>query len=422
MPQQGRKPRKYVAKDGSISWRVRYRSSAGTEKSETFYDEESADEFAGLLRAIGPTRAIAYIDNREKEGGGSEALSFADIFEKWFAWKSASKNGRPIHVRSGRTLDDYRRMYESRIRPQFGDRPANMIGTQDVQDWIDGLGTELEAKTIADYHSLLHAVYLWALEPGRNLVVGDPCQSTTLPKRVKKPPKGLRPQEWHILHQAAREVEPAAADLLQFMVASQWRWSECVAVQVMAVDHWEQDGESFTYVTMGRVLRREGHSFVFVEDAKSTAGKRRTRIKGAAEQMILRRIEGKRPDDLILTNATGRRWNYTHFHQRYWTRPPNPANDDAPKRKRILERAAELGLRRPGLTPHWLRHTGVGMLILAGEPLTAISRRVGHASIKTTADVYGRMVDDTSSAGLDRAALLMDGPVVVPPALPPATS
>ena len=408
----------YVAKDGSVSWRVRYRSATGAEKSETFYDEDSAEEFAGLLRAIGPTRAIAYIDQREKAEGGNEALSFADVFEKWFTWKSATKNGRPIHVRSIRTLDDYRRMYEGRIKPTFGSKPANLIGADDVQSWIDGLGTELEPKTIADYHSLLHAVYLWALEPGRNLVVGDPCQSTTLPKRAKKPPKGLRPEEWHILHQAAREVDTDAADLLQYMVASQWRWSECVAVQVMAVDHWMQGEESFTYVTMGRVLRREGNHYEFVEDAKSAAGERRTRLKGAAEQMVLRRIEGKRPDALILTNGNGKRWNYTHFHQRIWTRPTNPKHDDARNRKRILERAAELGLRRPGLTPHWLRHTGVGMLILAGEPLTAISRRVGHASIKTTADVYGRMVDDTSSAGLDRAAQLMDGPAELPPAHP----
>lgn len=417
-----RKPKKYVARNGSISWRVRYRSATGAEKSETFYDEESADEFAGLLRAIGPARAIAYIDQREKAEGGSEALTFDDIWTKWFAWKSATKNGRPIHVRSLRTLDDYARMYELRLKPEFGRKPANLIGAEDVQKWIDGLGTELEAKTIADYHSLLHAVYLWALEPGRNLVIGDPCNSTALPRRVKKPPKGLRPEEWHILHQASRDVDADAADLLQFMVASQWRWSECVAAQVLAVDHWMVGDESFTYVNMGRVLRREGNRYIFVEDAKSSAGERRTRIKGAAEQMILRRIEGRRPDDLILTNGSGKRWNYTHFHQRYWTRPANPANDDAPKRKRILERAAELGLRRPNVTPHWLRHTGVGMLILAGEPLTAISRRVGHASIKTTADVYGRMVDDTSSAGLDRAALLMDGPAALPTASPPATA
>lgn len=418
-----RKPKRYVAKDGSVSWRVRYRSATGSEKSETFYDEESAEEFAGLLRAIGPARAIAYIDQREKSEGGPEALTLDDVWVKWFAWKSSTKNGKPIHVRSLRTLDDYGRMYDLRIKPEFGSKPANLIGADDVQAWIDALGTELEPKTIADYHSLLHAVYLWALEPGRNLVIGDPCQSTTLPKRTKKPPKGLRPEEWHILHRAARDVDEDAADLLQFMVASQWRWSECVAAQVMAVDHWIQDGESFTYVTMGRVLRREGgNKFVIVEDAKSTAGERRTRVKGNAEQMILRRIEGRRPDDLILTNASGKRWNYTHFHQRYWTRPGNPANDDAPKRKRILERAAELGLRRPGITPHWLRHTGVGMLILAGEPLTAISRRVGHASIKTTVDVYGRMVDDTSSVGLDRAAALMDGPDAAPAALPPATS
>lgn len=404
-----RKPRRYVAKDGTLSWRVRYRASDGTEKSETFYEEADADEFAGLLKAIGVAKAIDYIDRREKTDG-EHALTLDQVWEKWFAWKSTTKGGRPVHVRSIRTLEDYERMYNLRIRPKFGATPANLIATDDVQSWIDALASELEAKTIADYHSLLHAVFLWATEPGRGLVVGDPCMSTTLPERIRKRAKGLRPEEWHILHRAAREVDPDAADLLLFMVSTQWRWSECAAAQAMAVDHWTQDGESFTYLSMDRVLRREGSRFVIVEDAKSEAGERRVRVRGACEAMVLRRIEGRRPDALILTNKAGARWNYNNFHQRIWTRPPNPKHDDARKRVRILERAAELGLQRPGITPHWLRHTGVGMLILAGEPLTAISRRVGHASIKTTVDVYGRMVDDTSSVGLDRAAAMIDGP------------
>lgn len=121
--------------------------------------------------------------------------------------------------------------------------------------------------------------------------------------------------------------------------------------------------------------------------------------------MVLRRITGKRPTDLILTSRGGGRWHYTNFHDRVWSRPANRKNDVAPNKPRILERARELGLERP-VTGHCLRHTDVFGLILSGEPLTAIQRRLGHASITTTSDTDAQMIEDASSVGLARAAAL----------------
>jgi integrase len=406
-----RKPQRYVAKDGTITYRVRYRTG-GVEKSETFRGDDAkaaAEEFAGVLRAIGPARAIAWLDEHEGESVDG-ALTVDELFEKWITWKAArNKKGELYRVRSERTIKDYRRDYRNRIAPTFGTVPADLVPPPDVQAWIDDLGGEVAPKTIAGYHSLLHGLYLWGIHPSRALVVNDPCTDSELPTRRKKKPKGLRPDEWHLLRQAAQLVDPNAADLLLFLVSTGWRWSEAVAVQALAVDHWvDDDGRSQTFVSMGRVLRREGDHFVFVEDAKSTAGERRVRIVGPAEEMVLRRIAGKKPTDLILTTKSGARWDYTHFYNRVWKRPKK--GDDAPGKKRILEEAARLGLDRPDLTLHWLRHTHVGMLILAGEPLTAIQRRLGHASIKTTSDTYGRMIEDASESGLDKVAALLGGP------------
>jgi integrase len=404
-----RKPKKHVAVDGTESWKVRYRTATGADSSVTFYDESIADEFAGVMKAIGVARALDWLDKLQAGDERAHALTVDELFEKWIDWKGArNKKGELYRVRSERTIKDYRRDYRKRIAPSFGKMPANLVPPPDVQAWVDDLGGDIAPKTIAGYHSLLHGIYLWGIHPSRGLVINDPCTDTELPTRRKKKPKGLRPDEWQILHQAAHLVDADAADLLLFLVSTGWRWSEAVAVQQMAVDHWtDDDGRSHTYVTMGRVLRREGDHFVFVDDAKSTAGERRVRIVGPAEVMVLRRIAGKKPTDLILTTARGGRWDYTHFYNRVWKRPAK--GDDAPGKKRILEEAARLGLDRPDLTLHWLRHTHVGMLILAGEPLTAIQRRLGHASIKTTSDTYGRMIEDASESGLDKVAALLGG-------------
>lgn len=401
-----RTPKYRERADGTPTWKVRYRSATGAQKSETFIDDEAgALEFCKLLDALGPARAVAYIDERAKAQGVDQGKAYTldDLFELWIEYKAKRRN----EIRSARTIHDYRRMYERGIKPLFGHMPANLVSQGDVQHWIDNL--DRSPKTVADYHSLLHAVYKWAFHPARGYVVNDPCADTDLPKRRKTPPKGLRPNEWLILHQAALVVDQDVADLLLFMASTGWRFSECVAVQAMGVDHWiDQDGTSQTFVTMGRVLRREGGHFAFVEEAKSDAGHRRVRVVGPGEEMILRRVVGKKPSDLLLTTQTGSRWAYTVFYERYWTRPKG-GRDKVPNRRRILEVARELGLDREKISPHWLRHTHVGMLILAGEPLTAIQRRLGHASIKTTSDTYGRMIEDASDAGLSRVAAMLGG-------------
>ncbi|WP_344791504.1 tyrosine-type recombinase/integrase, partial [Mycolicibacterium pallens] len=50
----------------------------------------------------------------------------------------------------------------------------------------------------------------------------------------------------------------------------------------------------------------------------------------------------------------------------------------------------------PGLdrTPHWFRHTHATALLLAGTPEWVVSRRLGHAHVQTTLDLYGWVRDD----------------------------
>jgi predicted DNA-binding transcriptional regulator AlpA len=41
---RGATPKRYVASDGSESWKVRYRTASGKQSSETFYSKDAADE------------------------------------------------------------------------------------------------------------------------------------------------------------------------------------------------------------------------------------------------------------------------------------------------------------------------------------------------------------------------------------------
>ncbi len=56
-------------------------------------------------------------------------------------------------------------------------------------------------------------------------------------------------------------------------------------------------------------------------------------------------------------------------------------------------------LRKKGLgpstwTPHWFRHSHATALLLAGTPEWVVSRRLGHAHVQTTIDLYGWVRED----------------------------
>ena len=45
-------------------------------------------------------------------------------------------------------------------------------------------------------------------------------------------------------------------------------------------------------------------------------------------------------------------------------------------------------------TPHWLRHSHATALLLAGVPVHVVSRRLGHADVQTTLEVYAHVTEE----------------------------
>jgi integrase len=57
----------------------------------------------------------------------------------------------------------------------------------------------------------------------------------------------------------------------------------------------------------------------------------------------------------------------------------------------------DLGGRVPvGWTPHWFRHSHATALLLAGVPVHVVSRRLGHADVATTLEMYAHVTEDAA--------------------------
>ena len=377
-------------RDGKITgFRVRWRlggARTGELQSATFSREQPAKTFKAQVEAS-HHQWPENIDNTASSIP-ADGITVNQLFVTYLT-------DRAKRVRSVRTISDYQRSYDLWIKPTFGNRSVNDIDDADIQRWVDGIPRS--PKSVAGYHALLSAMFTWGARPARSLVDKSPCGGTELPERRKGAPKGLRAGEWAILYQAACAESPDAADLLLFLVGTGWRWSEVSALQVMHLDLDRPD----PIVEMTQVWRRATTGRELVQDAKSQAGLRRIRLSPMLADMLKRRTTGKALGDFVFTNHTGGPMQYDNFRQHVLNRPARDATEHSPADPGgIVARAAALGLaRRPTL--HWLRHTHVGLLIESGEvSLPAIQRRVGHASITTTVDTYGRMVDDVSTEAL----------------------
>jgi integrase len=75
-------------------------------------------------------------------------------------------------------------------------------------------------------------------------------------------------------------------------------------------------------------------------------------------------------------------------------RPPllAPLREGTVRDKQNSLRRKRIGA--PGWTPHWFRHSHATALLLAGTPDWVVSRRLGHAHVQTTLNLYGWVLED----------------------------
>ena len=358
------------------AWAVLYRHH-GKQQSKTFTTRKEAERFRSLIDTLDIDRALSLLAE-EQQGYGTK---LDEIAERWLDYKKRDLSRR-AHL-------DYERDYANWIAPHLGHRAAALITESDVQAWVDNqLAPHLSPKTVADRHAILHGIYKWASTKKLGHVPHNPCLETDLPKRSKKPPKGLTLPEWLTLKDAAYRVNPEAADIIVFMANTGWRIGEATALMASGVD----DSGRNLYVTMTHVNRKgEG----VVEGGKSEASEgRRVRVLPEGARMLRRRLVGLGLGDYVFTNSrspTGL-WEPSTLRNRWWAKS-----------------VVEAGLEHRHPTPHWLRHTHVMLCHMAGMSIAEIQRRIGHEDIKTTMNVYGRMIDDMPDDVADRLDALLSG-------------
>jgi integrase len=259
----------------------------------------------------------------------------------------------------------YERELRERVVPALGAKRLGDLQRRDVQRFADDLLAEgLDPSTVRNVLMPLRVIVRRAIEDGD--VAVNPTAHLRLPAVRGRRERIASPEEARRLLEALPERDrPIWATALYAGL----RRGELMALR------WEDVDLPRGVIHIERAY--DGKARVEVEP-KSHAGRRTVPIVGALRDDLLAHKAREGRDCGLVFGSTP-------------TTPFEASN---------LWRRAQVAWKQAGLTPiglHESRHTFASVLIAAGVNAKAITTYMGHASIQTTYDLYGKLMPGSES-------------------------
>jgi integrase len=258
-------------------------------------------------------------------------------------------------------------------------KPIETITREDVGKWLVELERTLAPKTIHNVHNMVSSVMKDAQIDGllsRNPFAGR--SKPALPRHEEM--VFLTPVEFAtFLGFVSEYYRP----LVTFLFGTGLRWSEATALRCEHVDlsgmclHVTAAWKRAPSRSMG------GPGGYYYGDPKSVTSRRTVTLTPRLRDLLASAMHNKAPGDLVFTNKAGLRIDGGTFYGTVW----NPARESA--------EAAGFG-KHPRV--HDLRHSHVAILLSGGQPVLAVSRRLGHAGTSITSDLYGHLLPEVDVA------------------------
>lgn len=373
-------------------WQGRVLDPDGKTVSQMFNRKTDAERWQ--MRTIAAMDAGTWEDPSKPKPKGPP--TYREFVEQW-------KQGDTYTRLKPSTQNRYKGILEKHLLPEFGDTLLPDIGREAIQRWVNNLeaqprggrdaeGEPLKPATINRMFTVLRGSLLWAVRVG--LLEVSPTVGVGSPKANEREMCYLETHEQIAI--LADAMPPRYRALVYFAAYTGLRFGEIAGLKIGRLD-----------LMRGRVHVEETLTDV---DGKLTWGtpktKRSRRTVGLPEflrDMLVAHIaefvdDPTDQEALVFTSAAHRSKNELSLHG---MKPLRASGFNKPW-KRTVKAALPENLH--GLRFHDLRHTAAALLIAQGVHPLAISRRLGHANISVTMDVYGHLlpeVEDDLVAGLD---------------------
>lgn len=353
------RPVPHVAKDGTTTWKVRYRLN-GAQTSRTFTSDRGAQNFARLLRDLGPTEADRVMEARI----GNESTT----------WTVQSWIHHHIDLLTGvqaDTIKSYRQIADHQLG-SLEKLPVETLSRDHVARWIkqqskitSRRGAPLSGKTIANRHGLIAAALKRAVLD--KVIASNPCDGSKLPRTERVPITFLTHAEYARLLDA---IDPHYQPLVALLFGTGLRWGEATALQVGDIDL------DRATVTVERAWKKSGQ----IGPPKTKKSRRTVPLAPELLDVLQPLVRDRRPNEFLFRNKHNNPVKSSSFRSDFWT----PA-----------VKSAALG-KTPRI--HDARHTYASWLLGSGVPINYVQAALGHESITTTVDTYGHIMPGAQNA------------------------
>lgn len=309
-------------------------------------------------------------------------MTVAELLDEWLAHVQAH--------RERRTWDDYA-YCARRIREALGPVRIDRLTRAQIQRWVDelmrcpredGRPGALSASTVRRHHRVLHAALAYAVRMG--YLEANPAAHLTLPRRQRREPEILTPEQLEQLLEAAKGTRwypiwyvAAHTGLRVGEICGLW-WEDIdwgrPAIRVRRA--LKQDRQHNRWY-LGDVKNHEARTVILDDRTAEVLDQHR-----AAQQMEIARAPQWEHPEHVFTGPGGAYLRLdvpSHMLRKYCRR---------------------LGL--PPISMHDLRHLHGSMLLHDGWSITAVSERLGHHSPAFTAQVYAHVIPGAQEGYLRR--------------------
>jgi integrase len=350
-------------------WRARYRTPDGKSRSQVFDRKIDAQRF---LTSIEHSKlASRYVDP------AAGRVSFRTYAEQW-------RKIQPYRDGTERLVEQQLRLH---VYPHIGDRPIGAIRQSEVQAMVRRASVTLAPSTIQVVYGRVVSVFRAAVRD--RILVDSPCVDVKLPKPSSRVDNVMSTAQVLALAEA---FTPAHLDrrglhgryraLVLVGAGTGLRPGELFGLTLPAIDFLRRT------LSVERQLVRVKGGVELTTSLKTEKSRRVVPLAKVVVDVLAAHL-GHWPADgrlgLVFTNERGGPIQQYPFSQAWAT---------------ARDRAA---LPSWVNGPHQLRHHFASLLIARGASVKVVQRRLGHASAKTTLDVYGHLWPDDEDA--TRAAI-----------------
>jgi integrase len=352
--------------DGTLYTAVLYRDN-GKQASRSFDDHAEALQLAALINKYGVHDGLR-IHGIQHDAAKHDPHALT--VEQFLTAHIDTLTGVEAATRT-----QYRRYVHRDIRGTIGDLPLATLDRATLADWLNKQTGS--AKTIRNKLVFLAGALNAAVDA--DLIAANPTRGLRPPAGLRREPVFLTPAEFRAIHS---HIPPHWQPLTLWLATPGTRFGEATALRVGDVDPTAGTAR-IARAWKNAATEAEAH----IGATKTKAGTRTINVpRNTVNTLDLDRP----PSALLFVNPAGVRVTRHDYYNNAW------------KGARVRAGMGE-GDRVPRV--HDLRHTNASWLLNGGTPMTAVSRHLGHASIKVTVDVYhhlDRDVAELAAQALDR--------------------